>query len=147
MPYLCLQCGEVYNISLPYCPKVSCHCGDVVEIDDLMLPIISMLNEKGYITRNCCSGHAYDDGSSAYIQFDPFITLHFRDEVIEKMAELPDGWEIEESKLDKALVLRYTFKLSDMDDFTYAKQEAICNANLSMLDFVQDLEYLDYVLE
>jgi hypothetical protein len=32
-----------------------------VEIDELMAPIIQILNRKGYITRFCCSGHPLDD--------------------------------------------------------------------------------------
>jgi hypothetical protein len=28
-----------------------------IELDSLMVPIISVLREKGYVTRGCCSGH------------------------------------------------------------------------------------------
>ena len=56
--FLCTMCWETYDRDLSYCPKKSCD-GDVVEIDDDLVPVIVELNEKGYITEYCCSGHAY----------------------------------------------------------------------------------------
>jgi hypothetical protein len=38
------------------CPKVMCDA-DLVEIDDLITPVIISLNRKNYITTYCCSGH------------------------------------------------------------------------------------------
>lgn len=38
------------------------------EIDVLIYPLIKLLNEKGYKTISCCSGHIYDKGSF-YIEF------------------------------------------------------------------------------
>ena len=85
MAYLCLKCKEIYDNSITQirkteyvenkvkkewlmCPKSNCF-GDVVEIDDLMLPIIKTLNEKGYITEYCCSGHLYENAPRLYISF------------------------------------------------------------------------------
>ncbi len=39
------------------------------EIDVLIYPLIKLLNEKGYKTVSCCSGHIYDKGSF-YIEFE-----------------------------------------------------------------------------
>lgn len=55
------------------------------EIDKAILPAITLLNEKGYATSACCSGHA-DSGHNpeiAYIQFG------FGEITPET---LPDGW-------------------------------------------------------
>ena len=34
---------------------------DYVEIDELIAPVIQVLNQKGYTTKFCCSGHPLDD--------------------------------------------------------------------------------------
>ena len=34
---------------------------DYFECDELIAPVISLLNKKGYATRNCCCGHAFDE--------------------------------------------------------------------------------------
>ena len=66
--YLCLECGEIYDsdwlfkrIRSEYiqCPKTNC-VGTLFEVDELLLPTIKILNEKGYSTKFCCSGHAKD---------------------------------------------------------------------------------------
>lgn len=41
------------------------------EIDELMIPIIKILNENGYYTKFCCQGH--EDRDPAYIMFDDNI--------------------------------------------------------------------------
>lgn len=80
MGYICLSCYNEYykdglnltgNNGYKYrCPL--CTCGDlnVVEIDDILLPIIKKLNQKGYITQYCCSGHTYEGDTNTYIAFD-----------------------------------------------------------------------------
>ena len=44
--------------------------GELVEIDELILPTIQLLNGKGYITQCCCSGHIYEDVIDTYISFN-----------------------------------------------------------------------------
>lgn len=39
------------------------------EIDDMIAPIISALNRKGYLTTHCCSGHNIDGHTNTYITF------------------------------------------------------------------------------
>ena len=70
----CKDCDGVFKLSEEYlknngeCPKVGCW-GELVEIDELMLPIIRILNRKGYETQYCCSGHVNDSSGMAYICF------------------------------------------------------------------------------
>ena len=68
MGYLCMRCFEEYKKEglkinehsyESNCPKVTC-CGAVVEIDDMILPVIKLLNQKGYISTFCCSNHSYE---------------------------------------------------------------------------------------
>ena len=47
--------------------------GVEVKIDQLFEPIIKILNEKGYITLFCCSGHK--GNSRSYIYFHPEVDL------------------------------------------------------------------------
>ena len=89
MPNICLSCYEIYRDSIneiksiPYnldgkdkeyhmCPKNSC-TGEIIEVDELMLPIIIELNKKGYTTLNCCSGHYYEEIPHCYIMFKKTI--------------------------------------------------------------------------
>ena len=68
--------------------KVNGH--DIVYVDDLIAPLIQLLNKKGYITEFCCSDHAIDscieilpdgyedddhEGHDMYISFDKHYDL------------------------------------------------------------------------
>lgn len=71
--YLCMECYSIYDSDLinkerRICPDPRCY-GDLAEIDELMIPIIALLNMKGYITKYCCSGHCYIDPPQTYIMF------------------------------------------------------------------------------
>ena len=79
--YLCPECGNVYDGDFikkvrnienrfedGYCPIASC-CGRVFEIDEDMIEPITNLNQKGYATAFCCTGHLYDGSLGAYIKF------------------------------------------------------------------------------
>lgn len=73
---LCLNCYETFhkeclspNHRDEYiCPKTSC-AGDLIDLDDMMITPIKILNQKGYHTTFCCSGHSYEKHPNAYISF------------------------------------------------------------------------------
>ena len=50
-------------------PKCNCNESEKVEIDDGILDSIRILNEKGYITEFCCSGHKENTIFQCYIMF------------------------------------------------------------------------------
>ena len=52
-------------------PKVEkCRCNKpYIEIDDDIVEIIKILNEKGYITQYCCAGHVEREIFQCYIKF------------------------------------------------------------------------------
>jgi len=104
--FLCTICWEAYNRDLDYCPKKSCD-GEVVEIDDDLVPIIVQLNEKGYITEYCCSGHAGSEfvDPSTYIMFVPQIKK-------ELFTNLPAGFKLENATEDDPVVIRAKYKAS-----------------------------------
>ncbi|RYI30454.1 hypothetical protein EVU96_08560 [Bacillus infantis] len=74
--HVCLECYDSFDkrflSPVDYeeyvCPKNSCQ-GDIVELDELIAPTIILLNQKGYITKFCCSGHWYDSHIAPYIYF------------------------------------------------------------------------------
>lgn len=88
--HVCMDCYEHYDyrfLSLPpdriyVCPKNNCQ-GDVVELDELIAPTIILLNQKGYTTKYCCSGHWYEN-PNGYIFFEDWV---------DKFDVLPEGFE------------------------------------------------------
>jgi hypothetical protein len=59
----------------PYSPCPILHCGGkVVDIDDNILQTIIQLNEKGYPTAFCCTGHTW--GNEPYIVFDDSVNIN-----------------------------------------------------------------------
>jgi len=74
---LCLECFKVYNqktIKNNTCKVKGCY-GDVVEIDELFVPVIIELNKKGYRTQYCCSSHYTEIHPDSYINFEDNIEL------------------------------------------------------------------------
>ena len=71
--------------------------GPIVEVDEMIAPIISLLNKKGYKTRYCCSGHCYecDDG-----EFRTFTYILFQD-ILPKGITLPQGFSHTRTRKNK----------------------------------------------
>lgn len=69
---LCLRCLQQYDsdVDRKKCPKIHCN-GDVVEIDELMIPVIIKLRQMKYETKFCCQGHIcdVDNHIDTYISF------------------------------------------------------------------------------
>ena len=97
-----------------------------VYIDELIAPTIAVLNQKGYTTRFCCSGHPENDWFSldrteesgvqtsanplnAYIAFETGIEL----------PTLPEGFETERNVVYDRLVIRKWYKVENAHDNEY----------------------------
>ena len=73
---MCNVCHDLYSVKdirfepkdiweVGECPKYGCY-GTLVEIDEMIAPMIRELNNKGYITDFCCSGHPGSTSCSSY---------------------------------------------------------------------------------
>jgi hypothetical protein len=146
MGYICMECYEEYDIEalngslrdeygdINYlCPKKNCNEFAVVEIDDMILPIIRKLNQKGYITRYCCSGHSYDlESCNTYIGFI--------DEDCVPQA-LPKGFELEKPNGIGLVCIRKRY-----DDYLGKLElhEEICKTMIDLIDWVNKLDYCEW---
>ena len=83
MKKMCLTCFKVYA-STRRGPCGNCS-RNLVKIDELYVVIIKILNQKGYTTTYCCSGHTYAKLPQSYILFGEGI----------KLPSLPDGYVID----------------------------------------------------
>ena len=152
MANFCLKCNQIYRNSIneikpiPYtmneeakswrmCPKNDC-CGDIIEVDELMLPIIIELNKKGYETDNCCQGHYYDDIPHCYIRFA-------KDFVFDT---IPKGFNFQNNKSHTTLENTFGVLLSDTTFIVgkYKNKEdklykLILLANIELLKWVKKL--------
>lgn len=136
MPYLCFDCYEVYDEPQRYdvCPKSYCS-GSVQFIDELMLPIIVELNQKGYCTEYCCSGHAYNY-NDPYIKFNHYLLECW--EMTELFVGLPDKWHIDGE------CIRYNDPSHRFGDIYEGKYHDIVNANAALLEYVKDLPVIEW---
>ena len=82
MAYVCLNCGDEYNVGYLksindsfICPNK--HCNTKLEdIDDMLLPIILFLHSNGFCVKDCCSGHLNNKESQSietYIVISRYI--------------------------------------------------------------------------
>jgi len=143
---LCLNCYKVYNqktIKNNMCKVKECY-GDVVEVDELFVPVIAELNRKGYRTIACCSSH-FDSGShnaqSSYIYFD--------DEYL--FSNLPKGYMYDQDMYplvdweghghDKRNTIRIQFNKDKNKSFSELSKDIFNNA-ISVLVWAEGLEEL-----
>lgn len=146
MGYICLTCFNEYNgdyLNLEKheglynyrCPLCSCGDLNVVEIDDLLLPIIKRLNQKGYITRYCCSGHEINHSPNTYIAFN-YDTVP---DIIPKGFILEDENYYKEKDWNfsrETICIRKTYGNISKNDL----YKEILKTHLDLLEWVDNLE-------
>ena len=87
---ICMVCETVFREELNIfrgssCPKIECQ-GQLIHLDENMYEVYKLLNSKGFVTRNCCTAHSYDERPKLYIQFEdayifPTLPCSFKTEV------------------------------------------------------------------
>lgn len=140
--FVCLNCERIYRqktIKNNLCKNNNCLC-EVVEIDELFVPIVLELNKKGYATRFCCSGHLEKDlkNINSYIYFEDFA----------KLPNLPEGYKYDQdiypdvdwSKWKVTNTIRRTFNSSN--GINQLCKDIFENA-ISILIWAEKLDVLD----
>lgn len=127
---LCLDCFSVYDaefLKYPYCPKINCDRNtELIELDELMIEPIKILNQKGYVTEYCCSGHLYENFLSTYIMFNK----HYMP------TTLPKDWILDEYNNS---IIRYRDS-QWKDKKVSQRQKSINKAIQSLLEWSENLE-------
>lgn len=83
IPAMCGHCGYLTHLNNTNFGTTCKGCGkelNVVLLDEIIAPIIFLLNQKGYDTQTCCMGHTYGNGNG-YIAFKkvyPEIDEYFK---------------------------------------------------------------------
>lgn len=136
---MCLDCFKVYNqktIKNNICKQKDCH-GDIVEIDELFVPIVVELNKKGYITKYCCGGHYTAKYPNSYIYFEDNV----------KLPNLPEGYKYDEDLYpnvdwDKInITQRTTIRILFNKDKEFGElSRDIFNNAIQVLGWVEDLD-------
>ena len=108
MAYMNLETYNIFNFISNNVDK-----DKFVEIDELIAPIISLLNKKGYKTKFCCSGHPFVDyildesgtgenwnaewneNRAEHFQIDPYLNSYIMFEPGIIIHSCPDNSELE----------------------------------------------------
>ena len=136
---LCLKCFKTYKqktIKNNTCKIKGCQ-GEVVEIDELFIPVIAELNKKRYISKYCCSGHICDYPNS-YIYFEDDIVL----------PSFPEGYMYDQDMYPQVNWSKYEITKTIRKEFDNGKSlnelsKDIYNNALSVLDWAEELPELD----
>lgn len=117
-------------------------------IDEMILPAVKLLNEKGYFTRGCCSGH-FGKNIKTYIQFDreikqedfPNIPKGFQDGILQLIDFRPLTEQEIESRRVSAVdnVSIYEISAEETGGTGYNGFLSILKANAALLEWALQL--------
>ena len=133
---ICMTCYEMYDTQFLIrvnrdgydyiCPKKDCD-GSVIELDELIAPTILELNNKGYYTRFCCSGHWYStEHIATYIAFNNIDCVP---------DEIPEGF-----KLDASGVTMRLSNDEEVSDDLIERFRKVNEINSVLLEWAKRLE-------
>ena len=118
-----------------------------VEIDELMAPIIQVLNQKGYTTKYCCSGHPMDE-CLAWIkteqgsEYQEMMILMASSIVFEEgitLPVLPSGFEVVDNPAS-ILEIRKSYYIDNaFDNQFYERARSILETMKQLHEWALDL--------
>lgn len=138
---VCLGCGELFqegtiNIGKEnldefgniMCPRYNCR-SSVIELDEWIAETIIILNNKGYQTAYCCSGHLYDEVCETYIKFEDEDCVP---------SSIPEGFKLESGNTIRCRIDCFF----ELDSVTRYKK--LTEANLNLIKWADELEDIYY---
>ena len=107
---MCPRCGTTYYANMIqiqpnsgfgktfqyYCPNYDCDGDELFTIDELMIPAVSKLNQLGYRTTYCCSGHQRRKPDDKADRYGYIMFAHG----VYNVNTHPEGWELEANGTD-----------------------------------------------
>lgn len=137
--HVCMECYEPFDkrflSPIDYeeyvCPRNNCQ-GDVVELDELIAPTIILLNQKGYITKYCCSGHWYEKYATPYIYF-------YNECTPESEYTLPSEFKWDDNKEERN-TLRARYEPNENE----TKYDWVIRVNKELYKWARELPEIDY---
>ena len=146
MGRVCMSCYESYGSEISMlkvhkdeggihftCPKRGCR-GEIVEIDDILVPTIILLNEKGYYTESCCSGHLEEMFTTTYIIFT---------EIVDHIPGLPPGFQLS-AAIPEDGQRRFTLSKHIQGQSSVQVFQNILTTALQLYAWALSLPYADY---
>ena len=109
------MCGNIYDPKLlpqftRSCPIHGCD-GPVIEVDENLIPTIRMLNDKGYTTTYCCSGHPW---TSVHVLGRAFAYIAFEGDINQsELAPLPKRWKFDKDS-QTGVIIRAEYRSPDI---------------------------------
>lgn len=145
MSYLCTACSEVYNERFSKCPKANCNgentedYTEIIYIDEMFAPVLSMLNKKGYEIQDAYFGNPNNNVTgSPYITFNSYVCDAFNNGYSDMFDNLPEPWCV----LVDDDSIRIECFISESDKMMRFRKIMIAHYELAR--FVQELDELTY---
>lgn len=129
---ICPCCDTVFEDTIvPYSPCPIRFCGgDIIDIDENLYEVYCLLNEKGYTTRNACSGHSGSSYPQTYIQFFGQVGLPC----------IPAGFKVETRLIEEGEMVTNLFKRHPANLSSTELQRRLWATARTLLNWAEQLE-------
>ena len=145
MSYMCTACSELYKEYFSNCPRSSCNGAndidrqEIIYVDDMFAPVLSMLNKKGYEIKRAYFGNPNNNMTGVpYIVFNSYVYEAFNNGYSHMFDSLPEPWHLRVDD-DSIRITCDTYESDNMMRF-----QKMLAAHYDLSDFVQQLDELTY---